>query len=276
MKHTLRVTLLLTGLFLLAQLIGLGILGGYLHKETKMIDGELVTNVTWGALPYEVERPAFEEETSFVPMMVIILLATGVLLVLMKLKLFRLWSVWYFLSVWFCLTVALAVVFGERAALIVGGLAAAGKVLWRQIVLHNVTELLIYGGLAAVFVPFLNVWSVSILLILISVYDAIAVWRTKHMVSMAEAQTKIKLFAGLFIPYGNKKAVLGGGDIGFPLFFGGVILKQFGWVESLVVSVVVTLALLLLLLASKKNRYYPAMPFLSAGCFAGYVLILLL
>ena len=241
-----------------------------------MIDGVQVTHVTWEALPYEVERPAFEEKTSFVPMMAIILLATGVLLVLMKLKLFRLWSVWYFLSVWFCLTVALAVVFGERLALIVGGLAAAGKVLWRQIVLHNVTELLIYGGLASVFVPFLNVWSVSILLILISVYDAIAVWRTKHMVMMAEAQAKMKLFAGLFLPYGKKKAVLGGGDIGFPLFFSGVMLKQFGWMEALVVSVIVTGALFLLLMKSEKNRYYPAMPFLSAGCFLGLLVVWLL
>ena len=96
------------------------------------------------------------------------------------------------------------------------------------------------------------------------------------MVAMAEAQAKMKLFAGLFIPYGKKKAVLGGGDIGFPLFFSGVILKQFGWMESLIVVSMVTLALLFLLLKSEKNTYYPAMPFLSAGCFVGFFLVWLL
>ncbi|MEK6839507.1 MAG: presenilin family intramembrane aspartyl protease [Nanoarchaeota archaeon] len=276
MKHTLTITLLLVVLFFVAQVIGLGIIDGYLDKEETVVDGVVVTNITWQALPYDVERPAFEEKTSFLPIFLIILGATAVLLILMKFKMFRLWTFWYFISVWFCLMIAFYVFFGEQAAFLLAGAIAAIKVWWRNVILHNTTELLIYGGLAAVFVPFLNLFSMSILLLLISVYDAIAVWRTKHMVDMAEAQTKIKLFAGLFIPYGNKKAVLGGGDIGFPLFFGGVILKQFGWMSALIVTFCVTLALLILLLHSKKNTYYPAMPFLSAGCFVGLFLLWLL
>lgn len=273
MKHTLAITLILTSLFFVAQLVGLGIIDGYLDKEEIVVDGHIVTNITWQALPYGVERPAFEEKTSFLPLFLIILGATAVLLILMKFKLFRLWTFWYFISVWFCLMIALHVVVGDQSAFLLAGVIAAVKVWWRNIILHNATELLIYGGLAAVFVPFLSILSISILLILISVYDAIAVWRTKHMVSMAEAQTKIKLFAGLFIPYGNKKAVLGGGDIGFPLFFSGVVLKSFGWMGALIVTLCVTLALLLLLFKSQKNTYYPAMPFLSAGCFVGLLLL---
>ncbi len=247
-----------------------------MQKEEMIVDGERIVNVTWQGLPYGVERPEFDEKTSYIPMFGIILIATLIILVFMRLKLLRLWKLWYFLSVWFCLTAAIGIFMGDRIALVIAGILAAAKVIWKNIVLHNATELLIYGGLAAVFVPFLSIWSVSVLLILISVYDAIAVWRTKHMVAMAKFQTKLKLFAGLLIPYGEKKAILGGGDVGFPLFFSGVILKQFGLMEAMIVSLIVSIALLILLFKSEKNKYYPAMPFLSAGCFIGLLVIWLI
>lgn len=271
MKHTLAVTLMLAGLFFLAQLIGLGIVNGYLEKEDYEVEGVIYSNVTWQELPYGVERPAFDEKTSFLPLFAIILVATLLIFVIMKLRFFRVWKFWFFLSVWFCLTIAANVVFSDFAAVAVAGGLALLKVLWRNVVVHNVTELFIYGGLAAVFVPFLNLWSISILLVLISVYDAIAVWKTKHMVSMAQFQTKIKLFAGMLIPYGKKEALLGGGDIGFPLFFSGVVLKTLGLAQSIVVSGVTTVMLLLLLVKSQKNMYYPAMPYLSVGCFLGFL-----
>lgn len=274
MKHTLRVTLLLTGLFFLAQIIGLGILDGYLQKEEYSVGNVTYTNVTWAALPYGAERPEFEEKTSFLPVFGIILVATLLILVLMRFQLFRLWKVWFFVSVWFCLTVAFTTVMGDQVALILAGLLGLLKIVWKNVYVHNVTEIFIYGGLAAVFVPFLNILSMSILLVLIGVYDAIAVWRTKHMISMAQFQAKLKVFAGLLIPYGrNKTAILGGGDIGFPLLFSGVMLKTYGWMEGVLVSVVVTGALFFLLVKSEKNRYYPAMPFLGAGCFIGLLIV---
>jgi presenilin-like A22 family membrane protease len=268
------VTLLLVVLFFAAHVIGLAIVDGYLMKEEVVVDGVTVTNITWGALPYGVERPDVDEKTSYLPVFAMILIATGVLFLVMKLRFFRVWNFWFFISVWLCLTIALRILFGETVALIAAGVLALAKVWWRQPVLHNFTELFLYGGLAAVFVPFLNLWSVSILLLLVSAYDAIAVWGTKHMVALAQFQSHTNLFAGFLIPYGkDKRAVLGGGDIGFTLFFSGVILKTMGWTSSLMVSGVITLALLLLLVQARKNTYYPAMPFLTAGCFVGLLLV---
>ena len=42
-----------------------------------------------------------------------------------------------------------------------------------------------------------------LLLALISVYDVIAVFKSKHMVSMANFQTESKVFAGLAVPRGK-------------------------------------------------------------------------
>ncbi|GAG21233.1 unnamed protein product, partial [marine sediment metagenome] len=121
-----------------------------------------------------------------------------------------------------------------------------------------------------------SMWSISILLVIIAIYDAIAVWKTKHMIKLAKFQSKLKVFAGLLIPYGKRRAaILGGGDIGFPLLFAAVALRTLG-ARALVIPVVVGVSLLLLLIYGDKNKFYPAMPYLGAGCFIGYGLSLLL
>ena len=129
--------------------------------------------------------------------------------------------------------------------------------------------------MVAVFAPVLSVSTVFILLILISIYDMIAVWKTKHMVKLAKFQTKMKVFAGLLVPYGKKMAILGGGDIGFTLLFAGVVLLSTGWIDALIIVLSVSIALGLLLFLSKKDRFYPAMPYLTVGCFIGYFIGLL-
>jgi hypothetical protein len=49
-----------------------------------------------------------------------------------------------------------------------------------------------------------------------------------------------------------------------------------GFYKALLIPVTATIALAMLLLAGKKNHFYPAMPFISVGCFIGYGLILLI
>ena len=81
-----------------------------------------------------------------------------------------------------------------------------------------------------------------------------------------------------------KTAVLGGGDIGFPLIFAGVVMKGLmltnselaGFLKALIIPIFSALALLVLLTESKKDRFYPAMPFLTIGCLAGYIVLLLI
>ena len=81
----------------------------------------------------------------------------------------------------------------------------------------------------------------------------------------------------------TKNAVLGGGDIGFPLLFSGVIMKGLmlenlffiGFLKTLIIPVFATLSLMLLFMLAKKNKFYPAMPFLTLGCAAGYGVLIL-
>jgi presenilin-like A22 family membrane protease len=80
-------------------------------------------------------------------------------------------------------------------------------------------------------------------------------------------------------------AILGGGDIVFPIITAGVMLKTFGFnavhlfgtifllpLSSLFVTFGATLGLAYLLLFSEKKKFYPAMPFITAGILLGMIL----
>ena len=280
MKHNFSITLLLLGLFIASHLIGLVIINHYLPIDQP--------------LPLNIEKPQLEAQTSYLPIFIAILLATALALLLMKFEAMGLWKLWFFLSVTFSLTVAFAAFVPQLIALPLSLLLAVFKTLKPNIIIHNFTELFIYGGLAAIFTPVLNVFSAIILLLLISLYDAVAVWKTHHMISLAKFQSKSKMFAGLYVPYEEKKivtlipakhpkyeqdtylerqAILGGGDIGFPLLFSGVMLKFYGAGPAIITSLTAALALFFLLTFAKKEKFYPAMPFITAGCLLGYALV---
>ena len=117
-----------------------------------------------------------------------------------------------------------------------------------------------------------------------------AVWHSGFMQKMAKYQLeKIKVFSGFLIPYRGKKekgivkstkeskrdpkkkikvnvAILGGGDVVFPILLAGVVLAAWGILASLIIAIGSTISLALLLYNSEKGKFYPAMPFISTGC----------
>lgn len=295
MKHTLKITIILVLVFFLSQIIGLSITSQYINfgatEETGIVN--------WDTLPYNISRPPVEGGSAFTSILFAILLGTGLIFLIMKYGKVFLWKAWFFLAVSVCLVVAFNAFMPAVIAGIIAIILAGFKIYKPNIWVHNISELFIYGGLAVIFVPVLDIFWVFLLLLAISMYDMIAVWKSKHMISLAKFQTKSKVFAGLFVPYklpkktkgknvdikkvNVKSAILGGGDIGFPLFFSGVVLKNLALIETpitaflktLIVTIFITLSLLLLFLYSKKDRFYPAMPFLTAGCIVGYGVLLL-
>ncbi len=294
MKHTSKITLALIGLFFVSQIIGLAVINNYIEHEKIKIG--ITEKATFKELPMNLSRPKVEEETSFVYILVAILIVTILVLVLMKLGGMFFWKLWYFLAIWLCLGIAFAAFMNHIPAMILGFLMAFYKVFRPALIIQNLTEILIYGGLAAIFVPIMNVFSAVLLLVFISIYDFVAVYKTKHMIKLAKFQSKLRMFAGLLIPYKLPKlkrkgkvklvkvrtAVLGGGDIGFPLIFAGVVMKGLmlnnpawqAFLKTMIIPFSATLALLYLLLKAEKKKFYPAMPFLTIGCLVGYFIVL--
>jgi presenilin-like A22 family membrane protease len=301
MKHNIKVTLILVAIFFISQLLGLFIVSKYVAQKTINPETGLVENVTYKNLPLEMQRPEVEESSSYLYILGAVLIGTVLVLLLVKFRGFKLWKTWFFISVALCLTIAFSAFVNQYIAIALGIIFAILKIYKPNVILHNFTEVFIYGGLAAIFVPIMNLFAVVVLLLLISVYDMIAVWQSKHMVTMAKFQTESKVFAGLSIPYTlkttpktegktvttkktttrkdkeeTKSAILGGGDIGFPLLFAGVVMKTIPFTKVIIIPAVTAVALFLLLYYAEKDKFYPAMPFLTAGCLVGYGLMLLL
>ncbi len=279
MKHPPSVVAVLLLLFISAQFMGLFVLNSA-NPEDDPFPG--------------LKRPDVAPGQSYIFIGIAILVGTVLLLLIMKFRKFGLWKLWYFLSVFVTLSVAWNVFFSAVLAGIAAFLAALWKVFRPNFIVHNLTELFIYGGLAVIFVPVMNLFSASILLLLVSAYDVYAVWKSGHMVKMAKFQAASRLFAGLAVPKSFKGiskpvtknlqgkdalskegavAILGGGDIGFPLLFAGVVMSQFGFSKALIIPVFASLGLAFLFAISRKGKFYPAMPFVSAGCFAGYAFL---
>ena len=313
MKHDVKVTIILIAIFLLAQVTGLFLIKQSLH-DISCKDGTCTAE-------YQEAITGPRPETSGVSSILYIVFGvaggTALLLIIAKYGQTRLWKIWFFLAVLLASGVALGVVLPPWVAWLIATILAAWK-FWRpNIVSYNITEILMYSGIAVLLVPILNVTWTLVLLVLISIYDFIAVWRSGHMVTMAKFITESHAFAGLVVSYDEKKkkvftaiapknkgkkgakkitakqAILGGGDLAFPLLFAGVILQErvetFAQIGmsmtqavkaafpiALIISLFAGIAVSWLLLAAKKDKFYPAMPFITAGCVAGWLVTLLI
>lgn len=321
MKHTVPVTALLLLIFVLAQVNGLFVLDYYIDIKESALAGKTVVHQE----AYDqsnITVPVVENESSsFIYIIIALLLGTGLVLLIVKFRQRKLWKAWFFLSVVVTLVISLNTwvfrFFGNNgiSALLLYGITvgiccilAYYKVFLQNVFFHNMTEIFIYGGLSALLVPILNMISISIVLLVVACYDMYAVWKSKHMIAMAQFQTDEKVFAGLYIPYQRKEdsnvsapkrripekilkaqmgvkkttksintAILGGGDIAFPLLFAGVVMKTTGsYLAPALVVATTTISLALLFYYGEKGKFYPAIPFVAAGCFVGYGLFLLL
>ena len=297
MKHTTKITIILLSMFLITQLIGLFIINFYLQ------DGNL--------LPYGFNQQSLDMQNSFsflASMIFSFIIAILLVLILTKIKSVIVMRTWFFIVICLALGLTLNAIFSlikipmpAVFALIIGVIFAYFKVFKRNIILHNITELLIYPGIAAVFASILNIFTLIILLILIAIYDVWAVWHSGIMQKMAKYQiNSLGVFGGFFIPYASKKikdkikllrqkyknhnipnnvikrnkikinlAILGGGDIIFPIISAGVILKVWGLIPALIVVLFSFLALLYLFIFAKKKKFYPAMLYIVPGILLG-------
>ena len=319
MKHTFKITLVILAMFLLAQFLGLFIVSVYQSQENK--------------LPFNMEPPPeFDQEkdsVKFLPSILIaFIFAITLFFVLTKINAEKFIKIWFFLVASLAMGIALKafylfiwkdyyLIFSILSQPIVLSIVSIGffaialyfaylKIFKRYILIHNITELLIYPGIAAVFISILGVIGIIILLLLISLYDIWAVWHSNFMEKMANYQiNNLKFFTGFFIPYASKQekqkiknikekyseksekfleekfkrakikvnlAILGGGDIIFPIITAGVFIKVFGSViPGLVISVFSTVALFALFLLARKGKFYPAMPFLTIGIYLAMI-----
>jgi len=160
------------------------------------------------------------------------------------------------------------------------------------VVIHDFLMIISMAGIGAMFGLSFEPKIVILLLIIFSVYDFIAVYKTKHMVKMAESMLETGVIMGLIIPQKisdflenpkeiklkGKFVILGGGDVVFPLIFSISMFSQ-GIINTLIVAFFSLLGLMVsftLFILQKKRKPIPALPPIALLSIIGYIITLLI
>jgi presenilin-like A22 family membrane protease len=306
MKHRPIIPFLLLTIFLVTQFIGIFVVNAY--SPEKIIDpstGE-ETIAPGNQLPFGLQNQEEDPTPSFFYLIFSFALAFALIFILMKYKWKIIIKLWFLFVVTLALTISINAILQytsikdiQTIAIAIAIPLAIFKIFKPNVYIHNLTELLIYPGIAAVFVSILTWKSIIALLILISIYDAWAVWKSGVMQKMAKFQMEeLKIFGGFLIPSVSKKvkeeikkikqkykkkkiperlkkkkfkvnmAILGGGDVIFPIITSGVFMEAYGIIPALFIIAGAFLGLSSIFLISKKEKAYPAMPFITTGIFA--------
>ena len=144
--------------------------------------------------------------------------------------------------------------------------------------INNVVMMAMISGLSAVIAVNLDTPMALVFLVAIAVYDAIAVWKLKSMQKMALSLIDGGIIPGIAVPKrepmeveGHKidVALLGFGDLLVIVVVGGALLRE-GWGFLPVIGMFG--AVIWLFIFSEKGKFYPAVPYIGAGCLIGMAL----
>lgn len=153
---------------------------------------------------------------------------------------------------------------------------------------HNLLMIFGLAGIASTFGLNLKPETVILLLLFFSVYDFIAVYKTKHMVKMAKDMMEAGTIFGLIIPSsisdfktnvkevrpGGKFLILGGGDIAFPLLLSTSLLSE-GILSAVIVAIFSLIGLFAgfyFFINQKVRRPIPALPPIAFFAIIGFLI----
>jgi presenilin-like A22 family membrane protease len=198
------------------------------------------------------------------------------------------WGIFVALVIWLPLAVSLI------AAAAVG----LAWLLYPRVWLHNGVMVLAMVSLASVFGRFISPWTAMALLIVLAVYDLLAVrfgfmlWlagKLSHSNAMPAfvfprrgEGWKSGLQEAAFTHVTDEKpgersfSILGGGDIAFPLLVSASAFFAFGFSSAVLVAVFSLLGLLGaygIQMALLKGRPMPALPPIAAACLVGLIIV---
>jgi presenilin-like A22 family membrane protease len=166
------------------------------------------------------------------------------------------------------------------------------KVLRPTVISQNVAAIFSGSGVGAILGLSLGIAPSIIFMMILSVYDFVSVFITKHMISLAKAVTERPMAFTIASPHEFKKAKyipikgakkkvhvfqLGLGDIIIPMMFSVSILNSFTILNSIITVIGSLVALIVLtIIVTRKPMALPALPFVCTGALAGYLISLLI
>lgn len=149
-------------------------------------------------------------------------------------------------------------------------LVIARNVFYKNLHLRNISSTLATAGAGALIGVSLGVIPIIVFLIALSVYDYIAVFKTKHMVTIAKSVTKKNLSFTYALPTKEHQFELGTGDLVMPLAFASSVLAAtkgihafpYYFIPSILILLASLAGLVLTLgyLSKRIGKALPALP----------------
>lgn len=160
---------------------------------------------------------------------------------------------------------------------------------WQRVFLQNLLMILTLAGLGAILGLALTPISAVVILAALSFYDIIAVYKTGHMIRLAEAMLKSRAIFGFVIPNtalgfasnmknvtpGEGFMILGSGDVALPLVLAASLVRV-SLTQAIVVAVFSLLGLMLthLIFTNQTTRRpMAALPPIAALSIIGYLAV---
>ncbi len=173
-------------------------------------------------------------------------------------------------------------------ALILVVILIFGWLIKPKILFHNLVMIFGVVGIGGVLGLSFSPLVMVVILIIFSIYDYIAVYKTKHMVRIAKEMVEAGAILGFILPQktsdfladlkevapGGKFLILGGGDMVFPLIF-SISLIPSGILNCLIVAFFAFLGLLvsfLLFISQKTRKPIPALPPIALFSIIGFLI----
>ena len=259
----------LLSIFLIVQIIGLYC--GY----------QYIQMLNTGEIEGAFQNP--EEVSNSLLLFVYILLMTGVLLLIIRFKK-SLLRVFEAMAIFFASWIAFDFLIpywliGENIpwGLVLALALTAWKMLKPTILSQNVALIFALSGAGAIIGGSLGVLPIIVFLLILSIYDFISVFWTKHMVYLAKAITERPMAFTAAVPLKTKKVShvfqLGGGDLVMPLILSVSVLGRLGLYQAALTTLgsLVALGILFAYVLKHPGEPLPALPPVSAGACLGLV-----
>lgn len=190
----------------------------------------------------------------------------------------------------------------DGTAIILAAAVILARFLAPRIIIHNIVMIIAICGVAINFGLNIDPFDAVLLLIVIAVYDFLAVYLTGHMVKMFRSTVSMGTVFAMIIPdrfsnlamsvkevekgrdlsthrlIPNDFVYLGGGDLAFPLILGISAAARYGAVSAIFVlvgAVIGLLALNLIFTAQKEKKPMPALPALAVFSILGFLVSLI-
>lgn len=162
-------------------------------------------------------------------------------------------------------------------------LVVARNIFYKNLLLRNFSSVIATAGAGALIGVSLGIFPIIVFLAVLSVYDYVAVFKTKHMVVLAKSITKKNLSFTYALPTKEHTFELGTGDLVMPLAFASSVLSTskmlypapyYFFPPALIL--LSSLAALLLTLSYLSKRIGKALPALPPQAFLMLVAFFLL